>query len=133
MSEERLVRPLLLEMKGPVKGEETDEIMPVSTIMEELSINCKEISIHIERRIQRTVIRGGEGDDLLDEGAESAVYDIEAEVSLSEYKSLMGLFRGGQPTIMDPFDSHEVKVAFKSVEYRASDGLLRMQLMEDVD
>ena len=133
MSEERLGRPLLLEMKGPVKGEETDEIMPVSTIMEELSINCKEISIHIERRIQRTVIRGGEGDDLLDEGAESAVYDIEAEVSLSEYKSLMGLFRGGQPTIMDPFDSHEVKVAFKSVEYRASDGLLRMQLMEDVD
>ena len=133
MSEERLGRPLLLEMKGPVKGEETDEIMPVSTIMEELSINCNEISIHIERRIQRTVIRGGEGDDLLDEGAESAVYDIEAEVSLSEYKSLMGLFRGGQPTIMDPFDSHEVKVAFKSVEYRASDGLLRMQLMEDVD
>ena len=133
MSEERLVRPLLLEMKGPVKGEETDEMMPVSTKIEELSINCKEISIHIERRIQRTVIRGGEGDDLLDEGAESAVYDIEAEVSLSEYKSLMGLFRGGQPTIMDPFDSHEVKVAFKSVEYRASDGSLRMQLMEDVD
>ena len=133
MSEERLVRPLLLEMKGPVKGEETDEMMPVSTKIEELSINCKEISIHIERRIQRTVIRGGEGDDLLDEGAESAVYDIEAEVSLSEYKSLMGLFRGGQPTIMDPFDPHEVKVAFKSVEYRASDGSLRMQLMEDVD
>ncbi len=133
MSEERLVRPLILEMKGPVKEEETDELVPLSTIIEELSINCKEISIHIERRIQRTVIRGGEGDDLLDEGAESAVYDIEAEVSLSEYKSLMGLFRGGQPTIMDPFDSHEVKVAFKSVEYRASDGMLRMQLMEDVD
>ncbi len=133
MSEERLIRPLVLEIRGPIKAEETDELVPVSTIIENLTINCNEISIHIERRIQRTVIRGGEGDDLLDEGAESAVYDIEAEVSLSEYKALMDLFRGGQPTIKDPFDSAEVKVAFKSIEYRASDGLLKMQLMEDVD
>ena len=34
--------------------------------------NCN-VHMNVKRRLQRTVIRGNEGDDLLDEGAESAI------------------------------------------------------------
>ena len=133
MSEDRLVRPLSLTMIGSVKEEGESILKPKKTKKIELILPCKEITIKIERRIQRTVIRGGEGDDLLDEGSESAVYDVISTASVSEYNELMGMFRGGQPNILDPFDGREVKVAFKSVEYSASNGDLKMQLLEDVD
>ena len=133
MSEDRLVRPLSLTLKGPGKAEESSILKPKKAKIVDLILPCEEITIHIERRLQRTVIRGGEGDDLLDEGSESAVYDIVSCASVSEYKSLMELFRGGQPNIIDPFDGKEVKVAFKSVDYSASNGALKMVLIEDVD
>ena len=94
MTDERLVRPLSLTMKGPGKAEESTLLKPKKEKMVELTLPCVEITIHIERRIQRTVIRGGEGDDLLDEGSESAVYDIISSASVSEYQSMMELFRG---------------------------------------
>ena len=133
MSEDRLVRPLSLTLRGPGKAEESSILKPKKAKMVDLILPCEEITIHIERRLQRTVIRGGEGDDLLDEGSESAVYDIVSSASVSEYKSLMELFRGGQPNIIDPFDGKEVKVAFKSVDYSASNGALKIVLIEDVD
>tara|TARA_B100000287_G_scaffold36064_1_gene33179 strand:+ start:590 stop:991 length:402 start_codon:yes stop_codon:yes gene_type:complete len=133
MSEDRLVRPLSLTMTGFVKEEGESILKPKKTKKKELILPCKEITIKIERRIQRTVIRGGEGDDLLDEGSESAVYDVISTASVSEYNELMSMFRGGQPNILDPFDGRDVKVAFKSVEYSASNGDLKMQLLEDVD
>ena len=133
MTDDRLVRPLSLTLKGPGKAEETSLLKPKKERIVDLTLPCIEITIQIERRIQRTVIRGGEGDDLLDEGSESAVYDIVSSASVSEYKSLMELFRGGQPNIIDPFDGKEVKVAFKSVDYSASNGALKMVLIEDVD
>ena len=133
MGEERLLRPLSLTLKGPGKPETTDLLKPKKEKIVELTLSCEEITIHIERRIQRTVIRGGEGDDLLDEGSESAVYDVISSASVSEYQSMMELFRGGQPHITDPFDGKEVKVAFKSIEYSASNGALKMVLIEDVD
>ena len=133
MTDERLVRPLSLTMKGPGKAEESTLLKPKKEKMVELTLPSVEIKIHIERRIHRTVIRGGEGDDLLDEGSESAVYDVISSASVSEYQSMMELFRGGQPHIIDPFDGKEVKVAFKSVEYSASNGALKMVLIEDVD
>ena len=133
MSEDRLVRPLSLTMIGFVKEEGDSILKPKKDKQIELILPCKEITIKIERRIQRTVIRGGEGDDLLDEGSESAVYDVLSTASVSEYNELMAMFRGGQPNIMGPFDGREVKVAFKSVEYSASNGDLKMQLLEDVD
>ena len=133
MSEDRLVRPLSLTLKGPGKAEESSILKPKKAKIVDLILPCEEITIHIERRLQRTVIRGGEGDDLLDEGSESAVYDIVSSASVSEYKSLMELFRGGQPNIIDPFDGKDVKVAFKSVDYSASNGALKMVLIEDVD
>ena len=133
MTDERLVRPLSLTLKGPGKAEESSLLEPKKERMVELALPCVEITIHIERRIQRTVIRGGEGDDLLDEGSESSVYDVISSASVSEYQSMMELFRGGQPHIIDPFDGKEVKVAFKSIEYSASNGDLKMVLIEDVD
>ena len=133
MSEDRLVRPLSLTLRGPGKAEESSILKPKKAKMVDLILPCEEITIHIERRLQRTVIRGGEGDDLLDEGSESAVYEVVSSASVSEYKSLMELFRGGQPNIIDPFDGKEVKVAFKSVDYSASNGALKIVLIEDVD
>ena len=133
MSEDRLVRPLSLTMIGFVKEEGDSILKPKKDKQIDLILPCKEITIKIERRIQRTVVRGGEGDDLLDEGSESAVYDVLSTASVSEYNELMAMFRGGQPNIIDPFDGREVKVAFKSVEYSASNGDLKMQLLEDVD
>ena len=133
MTDERLVRPLSLTLKGPGRAEETTLLKPKKEKMVELTLPCVEITIQIERRIQRTVIRGGEGDDLLDEGSESAVYDVIASASVTEYQSMMELFRGGQPHIIDPFDGKEVKVAFKSIQFSASNGSLKMVLIEDVD
>lgn len=133
MTDERLVRPLSLTLRGSGKAEESSLLKPKKVKMVEMILPCVEITINIERRLQRTVIRGGEGDDLLDEGSESAVYNVVSSASVSDYKSLMELFRGGQPHIIDPFDGKEVKVAFKSVEYSASNGALKMVLIEDVD
>ncbi|MBN28858.1 MAG: hypothetical protein CMB33_03180 [Euryarchaeota archaeon] len=133
MSEDRLVRPLSLTLKGPGKAEESSILKPKKVKILDLILPCEEIIIHIERRLQRTVIRGGEGDDLLDEGSESAVYNVISSASVSEYQSMMELFRGGQPHIIDPFDGRDVKVAFKSIEYSASNGALKMVLIEDVD
>ena len=133
MSQDRLVRPLSLTMIGNIEADGGPILQPKKKKKVELVLPCKEIKIKIERRIQRTVIRGGEGDDLLDEGSESAVYDVLSTASVSEYNELMSMFRSGQPNIIDPFDSRDVKVAFKSVEYSASDGELKMQLLEDVD
>ena len=76
-------------------------------------IPCLEISVSTERRIQRTIIRGLEGDDLIDEGAESAVYDIEAFVDVAVYTTIIGLFRDGQPTIEEPFEGGEKKSCFQ--------------------
>jgi len=96
-------------------------------------IPCLEISVSTERRIQRTIIRGLEGDDLIDEGAESAVYDIEAFVDVAVYTTIIGLFRGGQPTIEEPFEGGEKKVAFKSIKYNSSNKMLKIRLIEDTD
>ncbi|MAS99740.1 MAG: hypothetical protein CL500_03690 [Actinobacteria bacterium] len=120
-------------MIGKVFEEGGSILKPKKAKDVELILPCKEITIKIERRIQRTVIRGGEGDDLLDEGSESAVYDVLCTASVSEYNELISVFRSGQPNIIDPFDGREVKVAIKSVEYSASNGDLKMQIIEDVD
>ena len=59
-----------------------------------------DISVVITRRITRTVLHGGEGDDLVDEGAESAVYTVRGEMNYEDYKKILKMFRSGQPTFM---------------------------------
>ena len=69
-----------------------------------------DISVVITRRITRTVLHGGEGDDLVDEGAESAVYTVRGEMDYEDYKKILKMFRSGQPYIHDPFEERDVKV-----------------------
>ena len=47
------------------------------------------VHMNVKRRLQRTVIRGSEGDDLMDEGAESAVYTITGKMTMTIYKEIL--------------------------------------------
>ena len=109
----------------------SDLLAPSNTERKTLEIECESLTVSIERRIQRTVIRGGEGDDLLDEGAESAVYEAVAIVGTTEYQEVLGLFRGSSPIIEDPYGQGDLKVAFKSLSYDGE--TLRMTLIEDIE
>ena len=62
--------------------------------------NCN-VHMNVKRRLQRTVIRGNEGDDLLDEGAESAIYTITGKMSMAKYKEILAIFRKEQPIFND--------------------------------
>jgi hypothetical protein len=120
-----------LRLSGLRKDATTDLVAPITTERTFIDIDCQSLIVSIERRIQRTVVRGGEGDDLLDEGAESAVYDAVAVASMDQYADIMSLFRGSAPMIDDPFGEGVVRVAFKSLSF---DGrLVKMTLIEDIE
>ena len=51
-----------------------------------------DISVAISRRITRTVLHGGEGDDLVDECAESAIYTVRGEMDIEDYKKIFKMF-----------------------------------------
>jgi hypothetical protein len=91
------------------------------------------VHMTISRRVQRTVIRGGEGDDLYDEGAESAIYTISGNMDMNTYKSILGIFRGGQPWFHDPFEDRQMKVLFSVIDYDSSTGEYKFTLLEDAD
>jgi hypothetical protein len=95
-------------------------------------IKCKEIQVHIERRLQRTILRGGEGDDMEDQGSESALYSISAKATLEQYLELIEVFRGDQPRILEPFEGGEIKVAFSNISYNASKGELKTEIIQDI-
>ena len=65
--------------------------------------------MNVKRRLQRTVIRGNEGDDLLDEGAESAIYTITGNMDMEKYKQILRIFRTDQPYFHDPFEDRQMK------------------------
>ena len=120
-----------LKLSGINMVASSDLLAPTNTERKTLEIDCESLTVSIERRIQRTVIRGGEGDDLLDEGAESAVYEAVANAGITEYQEVLSLFRGSSPMIEDPFGQGDLKVAFKSLTYDGQ--TLRMTLIEDID
>jgi len=91
-----------------------------------------DISVKITRRITRTVVHGGEGDDLVDEGAESALYTVRGEMDEDMYKNVISMFRGGQPYIHDPFEERDVKVVFSSFSYDGSNNEFEFELLEDI-
>ena len=93
--------------------------------------NC-DIHVRLTRRLTRTIIRGGEGDNLHDEGSESTVYTIRGEISLEEYKRILGMFRRGQPYIHDPFEERDVKVLFSVMEYEGGNETFMFELIEDI-
>ena len=94
--------------------------------------NCN-VHMSVKRRLQRTVIRGNEGDDLLDEGAESAIYTVTGNMSMSDYKEILSIFRGGQPWFHDPFEDKQMKVLFSSIDYDSATGAYEFILVEDAE
>ena len=56
-----------------------------------LRIADVDMKVSITRRITRTVTHGGEGDDLVDEGAESAVYFVDGEMEIDVYKKVLAM------------------------------------------
>ena len=94
--------------------------------------NCN-VHLNVKRRLQRTVIRGAEGDDLLDEGAESAEYTITGSMGMDEFKQILAIFRGGQPWFHDPFEERQMKALFLSIDYDSASGAYEFILMEDAE
>ena len=94
--------------------------------------NCI-VHMNVKRRLPRTVIRGQEGDDLLDEGAESAEYTISGNMPMSEFKEILKIFRGGQPWFHDPFEERQMKALFLSIDYDSASGAYEFILMEDAE
>ena len=90
------------------------------------------MSVSIARRMTRTVTHGGEGDDLIDEGAESAVYVVKGEIDVEDYRRVLEMFRAGQPYIHDPFEERDVKVVFSKLDYDGSTKEFRFELIEDI-
>jgi hypothetical protein len=91
-----------------------------------------DIKVKLTRRITRTIVRGGEGDNLHDEGSESTVYSVSGEIGIDEYKNLISIFRTGQPFIHDPFEERDVKVVFASMEYNSDNESFALELIEDI-
>ena len=94
--------------------------------------NCN-VHLNVKRRLQRTVIRGAEGDDLLDEGAESAMYTITGSMGMDEFKQILAIFRGGQPWFHDPFEERQMKALFLSIDYNSATGAYEFILIEDAE
>ncbi len=91
------------------------------------------VSVNIKRRLERTLLRGGEGDDVKDEGSESAVYTVRLIVDNRGYKVLEGLFRAGQPSFIDPFIDREMLVAIQEMTYDSETGEVELVLIEDAE
>ena len=91
------------------------------------------VHMNVKRRLQRTVIRGNEGDDLLDEGAESAVYTITGKMNMEKYKRILSIFRKEQPIFHDPFEDRQMKAVFSSIDYDSRSGKFEFILVEDAE
>jgi hypothetical protein len=53
-------------------------------------------------------------------------------MSLEDYKSIIKMFRSGQPYIHDPFEERDVKAVFRNLEYDGSTELYSFEFEEDV-
>ena len=124
---------MMLEISAFARDEKDDLLATTTKERTSVKVDCEPILVSIERRIQRTVIRGGEGDDLLDEGAESAVYKATARVDNDVYLDVLRIFRGTNIQMIDPYDGRSLKVAFKSISFDGHGNLLKMTLIEDID
>ena len=91
MTEISKKNPQILLIKGPIKNAGETSLLEIRGDSKvEMEIPCS-ITVSVERRIQRTILHGGEGDDLEDQGAESAIYNIEAHIGVDAYTTVMGL------------------------------------------
>ena len=97
-----------------------------------VQLDNAQISVEIRRRMTRTVTHGGEGDDLIDEGSESAIYTVKGQMGSDIYKRVLAIFRGGQPYIHEPYEEREVKVMFGMLRYDGGTKEYTFELIEDI-
>ena len=93
--------------------------------------NCS-VQVAITRILTRTIIHGGEGDDLIDEGSESAIYTVKGTLDLDQYKEVLLIFRGGQPYIHEPYEENEKKVVFSKFEFDGESKEFTFEFIEDI-
>ena len=77
--------------------------------------------------------RGHEGYDLLDEGAESAVYTITGKMKMVQYKRVLSIFRRDQPYFHDLLEDRQMKTIFASIDYVSKTGDFELILLEDAE
>ena len=94
--------------------------------------NCS-VSMSVTRRIQRTIVRGNEGDDILDEGSESVLYTIEGEMPVSEYREILMIFRKGGIFFKDPFEDRTVSAIISKIEFDGNSRNYVIEIIEDID
>lgn len=94
--------------------------------------NCS-VSMSVTRRIQRTIVRGNEGDDILDEGSESVLYTIEGEMPVSEYREILMIFRKGGIFFKDPFEERTVSAIISKIEFDGNSKNYLIEIIEDID
>ena len=98
------------------------------TVIEDCSV-----SMSVTRRIQRTIVRGNEGDDILDEGSESVIYSVTGGMSVSEYRRILKIFRDGEIFFRDPFEEKDISAIISKIEYDGNQGSYFIEIIEDVD
>ena len=98
-----------------------------------MKINNCYVSMSVTRRIQRTIVRGNEGDDILDEGAESVVYCIEGQMPISEYRQILIMFRKGGILFKDPFEERIATAIISKIKFDGNTRNFSIEIIEDVD
>ena len=98
-----------------------------------IEINDCSVSMSVTRRIQRTVVRGNEGDDILDEGSESVLYTIKGEMPVSEYRQILIMFRKGGIFFKDPFEERTVSAIISKIEFDGNSKNYLIEIIEDID
>ena len=107
-----------------IKAEDDDEWTVIS--------DCS-VHMSVARRIQRTIVRGSEGDDILDEGSESAVFTVRGVMSLEDHRNVLRIFRRGGARFKGPFEEREASAIVTNVEYEGGTGKYSIKIIEDVD
>ena len=98
-----------------------------------IEINDCSVSMSVTRRIQRTIVRGNEGDDILDEGSESVLYTIKGEMPVSEYRQILIMFRKGGIFFKDPFEERTVSAIISKIEFDGNSKNYLIEIIEDID
>ena len=97
-----------------------------------LQLDDCHIKLEIRRRYQREIARDGEGDDLLDQGAESMEFTMTGRIDIATFLKVQTIFRSGTCWYIDPFEEREMKVCFARLRYDSETDEFEFLLIEDV-
>jgi hypothetical protein len=77
------------------------------------------------------VARDGEGDDLIDQGSESAEYKFTGRIDDETYLKVLEVFRSGSCWLIEPLEEFELKVCFAKFCYDCKFGTFEIILIQD--